>query len=280
MDIASHKAVDIQTMNSKTEHPIGFIDSGSGGLSIWKSVVTLLPYESTLYIGDHAYIPYGKKSVSFIRSRVERLIAFLIKRSVKLIVIACNTATVAGIEYYRNKYPDIPIIGVVPVIKTAVAVTKNQSIVVLATDFTAQSLYYKEMINKYAKNCTVVSIGASELVTIIEQKDKLEVLIRDVITQKLALENVRGFDTVVLGCTHFPLIRDQLARLFGEHVTILDSGSAVANQVQRILTNNSLLNSSNTKSRYDFFSTGEIEKVNSVVSSLMSDTIHFAYVDI
>jgi len=106
--------------------PIGIIDSGSGGLSIWKEITRLLPGESTVYIGDHANLPYSDKSTEFIRHRVFKLIQLLITLRVKLIVIACNTATVAGIDWYREQFPDIPIIGVVPVIKTAAEVSKTK----------------------------------------------------------------------------------------------------------------------------------------------------------
>jgi len=135
--------------------PIGIIDSGSGGLSIWKEITLLLPGESTVYIGDHAHLPYSEKTTEFIRNRVFKLIQYLVTIRAKLVVIACNTATVAGIDWYREQFPDIPIIGVVPVIKTAVEVTKTKHIAVLSTVYTANSSYQQKLISIYASKCRV-----------------------------------------------------------------------------------------------------------------------------
>ena len=126
--------------------PIGIFDSGSGGLSIYQSVAALLPRESVVYLGDHAYLPYGDKSTDFIKKRGVQCIDFLVSQKAKLIVVACNTATVAGIEYFRTVFPDIPIVGVVPVVKTAAAVSETKYFVVLSTPFTAGSTYQKELI--------------------------------------------------------------------------------------------------------------------------------------
>ena len=122
-----------------SDDPIGIFDSGSGGLSFWQSITSLLPHESTVYIGDHNYLPYGEKDTEFIQERTISCIRFLLKHHAKLIVIGCNTATVAGIDVYRTAFPDIPIIGVVPVLKTAAELTKKGSIGVLSTPYTAHS---------------------------------------------------------------------------------------------------------------------------------------------
>src|SRR3989344_838057 len=113
--------------------PIGILDSGFGGLSIYQSIRELLPHESTIYVGDHAHIPYSTKTPSLIKRRVGKIIHFLLRKGAKLIVIACNPATVAGIDEYRKEFPGVPIVGVVPVVKTAAEVSGKKSFAVLST---------------------------------------------------------------------------------------------------------------------------------------------------
>lgn len=251
---------------------IGIIDSGSGGLSIWKEITALLPNESTLYIGDHAYLPYSEKSTTFIRHRIAKLITFLLTKHVKLIVIACNTATVAGIDWYRVQFPIIPIIGVVPVVKTAAATTKTNEICILSTKYTARSSYQKRLIQQFASHVQVIVIGSSRLVEYIESAgDMKEEIIKEL---KTVLQPIRtrAVDVVVLGCTHFPFIKEEIRQVIGSSITLLDSGLAVARHVQRILDKNDLFTNIPNASHV-FYSTGDLKKVSASYQKLLKHPV-------
>jgi len=247
--------------------PIGIIDSGSGGLSIWNAVSENVHGESIIYVGDHANAPYSGKTRAFIRSRIRTLLTYLIGQQCKLCVIACNTATVAGIDWYRKQFPTLPIIGVVPVIKTAANITKTKNICILSTKFTARSAYLKQLIRQFAGDASVFSIGSSTLVSYIEStNNETEKIRRELV--RICRPVIRApIDVVVLGCTHYPFIRSEVSDFFGPSVTIIDSAGAVARQVDRILTSNGI--AANTKSTYAFFTTGDRKRVSRIMSRLL-----------
>ncbi len=249
--------------------PIGIIDSGSGGLSIWKALISLLPNEVTIYIGDHAQLPYSDKTQKFIRNRVVKLIRELIKQNCKMCVVACNTATVAGIDWYRKQFPSFPIVGVVPVIKTAAALTKTNHIMVLSTLFTAKSAYQKKLIQTFASDKTVFSVGSTRLVSLIESSKNTRKEIDEELKKIRTPHLSYPIDVVVLGCTHYPFVKDQIHQLFGHAVSVIDSGDAVARHVARILTNIGGVNTQH-KATHIFFTTGDAAMVSAVVSKLLN----------
>jgi len=259
---------------------IGILDSGSGGLSIFASVHELLPHESLIYLGDHSYIPYGNRSADFVNARVVAIIKFLLSRDVKLVVVACNTATVAGITYYRSRFPDIPIVGVVPVIKTAAEITKTKHFLVLSTSYTAKSHYQKELIHKFAPHCTVANVGSPRLVTLMEHNDIGSREVMDELRHLLGSFDPKKHDVIVLGCTHYPFLRDKIRAIVGEGVHILDSGDAVARQVARILENRNELYGNKHMSTQQFFTTGEARSVSTVLSRLMKKDVNASHVTI
>lgn len=259
--------------------PIGLLDSGSGGLSIWKEATMLLPRESTVYVGDHGHMPYSNKPTSTIRKRVIAIIQFLLQKNVKCIVVACNTATVAGVDVYRKTFPSIPIVGVVPVVKIAASVSKKRKIAVFSTQYTTHSAYQKNLIDQFARECVIIQIGSTNVVSFIEQGDLTN---RDLGSElRWKLRSLQGFgvDVLVLGCTHFPFIQDQIRAIVGGDVTILDSGGAVARQVKRILEHESAL-ASTPYPVHQFYTTGDNKKVQRVASALLKQKIHVAYANI
>jgi len=251
---------------------IGIFDSGSGGLSVWKSIVSELPRESTVYVGDHKNIPYSTKTGAFIKKHVVSGIQFLLSKNAKLIVIACNTATVSGIDYFRKKFPHVPIVGVVPVVKTAAFVSRTKKFGILSTELTAKSAYQQDLITTFASDCEVYSVGNTDLVTMIEngQKDSeqvkkyLETILIPLIQKKI--------DVLVLGCTHFPFLRSHIQNIMGNDVLILDSGEAVARQVKYILEYEGI-QSGGVYSLHQFFTTGDAQKVTAVASNLVETPI-------
>ncbi len=262
-----------------SHYPIGILDSGSGGLSVWKEIISLLPREGTMYIGDHRCMPYSNKTTGYIRNRAYKLIEFLISQKAKIIVIACNTATVAGIDEYRKKFPMVPIVGVVPVVKTAVTLSKKRNIAVFSTAYTAKSRYQKKLISTFASDVSVKSIGSTKLVTLIEDEKPDEKATEQELYKKLHRIRSRGVDVLVLGCTHFPFLRDKIRAIVGEDVTILDSGAAVARQVKRILDHESKTAEGNNP-HYLFFTTGKPDRFAAVASRLLGKNISVNYADI
>lgn len=223
-----------------TTQPIGVLDSGVGGLTILSHIRKALPSESTIYIGDSKNAPYGKRSQEEIITLASKMVQFLLSRQVKLIVIACNTITVNGIDVLRKQFPQVPLIGTVPVVKTAASITRKKRIGILVTEATAKSSYNQHLIDTFASDCEVVTIGTNKLVPLIESEKND--LLPEVIATELAPFKESAVDVVVLGSTHFPILRPFLVDFLGSEVSLLDSGGAVARQTKRILTNNNALN--------------------------------------
>ncbi|MBI4130218.1 glutamate racemase [Candidatus Roizmanbacteria bacterium] len=219
-------------------YPIGILDSGVGGLTIWKEIVTLLPRESTIYIGDSKNCPYGSKSVEKIYLLAKRLVKFLVQKQCKIIVVACNTISVSCLDQLRKDFSEIPIIGTVPVVKTADQVSKKKRIGILSTSATSQSTYQRDLIQKFASDCDVIDSGTDTLVPFIEE-GKIEEA-EKVLTTILKPYIDAKIDVLVLGCSHFPFLKTQIQHILGSHITILDSGSAIAQQVKRVLAEKNL----------------------------------------
>lgn len=245
-------------------NPIGIIDSGVGGLSIASSLISNFPNENFIYLGDSKNSPYGQKNREEIYRLTKKMIDFLVHIEIKLLVIACNTITVTCIDDLRKDYPKLPIIGIVPVVKTAASVSKNKKIGIFSTQVTANSQYQKELIEKFHNDCLVINIGSSDLVKAIEELD-FE-YIDNVLEKELNEFKSSNIDTLALGCSHFPLIKDRIQKHL-PNVLILDSGMAVSHQVGRILKHNNLL-SKLPNSSYNFYTTGNIETMIYFVSKL------------
>ncbi len=257
--------------------PIGILDSGSGGLSVLLSIQKLLPRESLLYIGDHNYAPYGDKSTEFITMRVTVMIEYLLRRRVKLVIVACNTATIAGIDYFRKRFPGVPIVGVVPVVKTAAQISRTKHFVVLSTRYTATSHYQRQLIWRFAPDCTVESIGSSRLVPLIEEGkiDSEEVAAE--LRRLLKRIDKSSCDVIALGCTHYPFLTPMVRAIVGEKVTILDSGDAVARQVKRVLTNRQEVSDA-AEATQRYVTSGNARFVASVFRRLLKRNVAVAHV--
>lgn len=250
--------------------PIGVLDSGVGGLSIWKEIIKELSHESTIYIADSLNCPYGEKSEEEIYDLSKSLVKFLIDKKAKLIVIVCNTITVFCIDKLRFDFPQIPIVGTVPAIKTAAEISKNKKIGILSTKATASSKYQKDLINKFAGHCEVINLGDSLLVPLVEKGDVDSEKTRIVLKKTLKKFKLSKVDTIALGCSHFPFLKKEIEKIMGDKVKILDSGAAIARQVKRVLTNNNHLSLSNNPS-HTFYTTGDAEEFTIVSKKLLGD---------
>lgn len=240
--------------------PIGILDSGVGGLTVWREIVRKLPNESTIYIADSKNIPYGTKTTKEIHKLARKLVKFLIKNKVKLIVVACNTITVTSLDKLRAEFPQIPIVGTVPVIKTAAKKTKIKKIGIFSTIRTANSNYQRNLIKKFASGIKVLNIGTDKLVPLIEKGDHVK-MIQIILHQELKPFINAKIDVLALGCTHFPLIKHKIQKILGPKVLILDSGPAITRQVRRVLKHNKLLTTNKNAKRY-FYTTGNEKLYN------------------
>lgn len=248
------------------------MDSGVGGLSIWKEIARALPAESTVYIADTKNCPYGDKSEETIFRLSSRLVSYLIKQDVKIIVIACNTITVTCLEKLRAAYPKVPIIGTVPVVKVAALMSKTKRIGILSTVNTAQSAYQQRLIREFALDCVVCNEGTNELVPFIEEGEisgkRLLAILRRVLTP---FQRAR-IDVLVLGCSHFPFLKEQLQKQLGENTVILDSGYAIARRVAQVLLERDEL-AVEGKGKHLFLTTSNAGQFRSVAKNLLAGTM-------
>lgn len=221
--------------------PIGFFDSGIGGTSIWREVIELLPNENTVFLADSKNAPYGTKSKNEIINLSIKNTDFLLSHGCKLIVVACNTATTNAIEYLRNSY-NIPFVGIEPAIKPAAIKTSTKVVGVLATRGTLSSELFSKTSSIYASDIKVIEQNGDGIVELIESNmlhsTEMVLLLEKYLKPMIQL----NIDHLVLGCTHYPYLKPILAKLLPENIKIIDSGYAVAKQVQRILLDKELLN--------------------------------------
>ena len=264
------QAMDSETQNSA---PIGIFDSGFGGLTVAREVARALPSESLIYLGDSARCPYGPRDPAEVRGLVRRICTWLLARDVKMIVIACNTATAAGLAVARTEF-DVPVLGVVePGARAAAATTLNKKVGVIATKGTVNSGAYSAAIRAIDPQITVFSTPTPRFVEIAEAGVKMaqgpiesytslasKVYIRPEF-QEIAreyLEPLRrcNIDTLVMGCTHFPLLKSLIGSVIGRDVQLINSAKEVARDVACALAAAGL--GANTKSSptYEFFTTG------------------------
>ena len=217
-----------------TSAPIGILDSGLGGLSVLKEIRAILPDESLLYVGDSAWCPYGPRPVKEIQQRVFRITDYLLSRNAKMIVVACNSATIAAVEALRAAYP-VPFTGMEPAVKPAAALTKTGVIGVLATQASSAGEKYHKLVNQYASSVRIITRPAPEFVELVESGyltgPEVEATV-EAHVRPLLDENA---DVLVLGCTHYPFLRPVIEKVAGPGVHIIDTGAAVARQVQRLL---------------------------------------------
>jgi len=236
---------------------IGIFDSGVGGLGIFSEIKKILPKENILYLADTANCPYGEKSVEKIKEICKKNTEFLINEGAKIIIVACNSASVSALNYLRSEYPNIPIIGVVPVVKTASEITKKKRIGILATKATINSEYLKGLIKEFCPGIKVYYQPAGGLVDIVEgYYFKKQPEIDKKVAKNVKELTAKNIDVIALGCTHFPFLRKEIEKNAGPNIKILDSNGAVARQVKRVLKNNkSLLDKNNPQ--YVFYTTGQ-----------------------
>lgn len=237
-----------------SHQPIGVIDSGIGGLTVWQKLVRVLPHESFVYFGDSGYCPYGSKSPEAITRRVRTIVDFLIEKRCKLIVVACNAITATCIEYLRGHY-EIPFVGMEPAIKPALLSTRTRAIGVLATQRTLEGNLFAHTKATYGQGITIIEQVGHGLVECVETLDfdgpatlrRLKDLLQPMIAQNI--------DFLVLGCTHYPFLAPAMREILGEVVAIVDPASAVARHTAHLMETQRLNGSFSQRPDESFFYT-------------------------
>jgi glutamate racemase len=252
--------------------PIGVFDSGTGGLTVLIELMRELPDERFVFFGDTAHCPFGKRSAEEIKGFAAAAAEFFLSQGAKLIVLACNYASVVARETLRQRYP-VPFVAVVPAVKPAARATLSGHIGVMATDAVSRNPLFLELVEELRNGVQTTTIGCTRLVEHCEAGEldgpKVEATIHDYIDPLLA----RGVDTLVLGCTHFPLLRAPIQRVAGPNVTVIDSGAAVARQARRVLEQNDALRDPraplNGHKRLEVYCSGDPREFGRVASMIL-----------
>lgn len=235
---------------------IGVIDSGVGGLTVAKEIMRQMPNEVIYYLGDTARCPYGPRSIDEVRKFTWQMAMFLMKQEMKMLVIACNTATAVVLQEMEEYLP-IPVIGVIaPGARAALKVTKNKEIGILGTIGTINSQAYVRELEEIDYRVHVTQLACPKFVPLVESFEYQSEIARKVVEETLQPLLGTNLDTVVLGCTHYPLLAPIIENVMGQDVTVISSGEETAQEVSAILGYKKLLNSSNEQPKHIFYTTG------------------------
>ena len=223
--------------------PIGFFDSGVGGISVLNAAMKLLPHENYIYYGDSKNAPYGSKSIEEIEALSFDIIDFLLEQGVKAIVIACNTATSAAVDKIRERLPGIPVLGIEPALKPAVKAAPSGTIIVMATERTLTEKKFSHLMDAVARERQVVKLACPGLADLIEagKADAPETL--DYLKDKFKDLDLTAVSGIVLGCTHYPFIKGALAKIAPD-IPIYDGADGISRHLKEVLADHDLLNDS------------------------------------
>ncbi len=218
----------------KTHQPIGILDSGIGGLSVLNEIRKTLPNESIIYFGDSAWCPYGARDADEIQQRVFAVTDFLLSKNCKLIVIACNSATIAAVEALRASYP-VPFVGMEPGIKPAAAITQTGTVGVLATEASLAGKKFHRLVDDHGSGVTIITRPCPDFVELVESGDVDSPRARAIVEEEVLPLIAANADILVLGCSHFPFLRPLIEDVAGPKVTVMDTGMAVAQRVNHFI---------------------------------------------
>jgi glutamate racemase len=236
--------------------PVGVFDSGIGGLSVLRSLAAVLPNEEFIYLADQARVPYGPRAIEEVRRFSEQVTEELLSRGVKLIVVACNTASAAALKHLRERYP-VPFVGMEPAVKPAAETTRTGVVGVLATPATFQGELYASVVERFARDVRVLQHAPLGLVEQIEAGAFDSEETREILERALAPMLAEGIDTIVLGCTHYPFVIPQIEAIAGPGVRVIDPSPAVAAQTRRVLEREGLRSGGGADGGVRYLTTGD-----------------------
>lgn len=258
-----------KTASKSRRGPIGVFDSGVGGLSVLRELERALPHERFVFLADQSHVPYGGKTGPQLKRLTGRVVRFLLAQRCKLIVVACNTATCYAIEHLRTSFA-IPFVGTVPAVKPAVALTRTGVVGVISTPATAKSPALRRLIKEFAGTVRVIRVGCPGLEELVERGGIAHPLAEELLSHYLAPLTKAGADVIVLGCTHYPFLKDKIRRI--GRVRTVDSGRAVARRTRSLLASLGLSTRSGG-GRSTFWTTGEPTSFARVASTLLHRSI-------
>ena len=251
--------------------PVGFFDSGIGGLSVLQAARCVLPRENMLYFADSAHCPYGSRSGEFVRNRALAITRFLLDKGAKAVVVACNSASEAALEFLRQAFPDLEVVGIEPAVKVAQRLSRNHKIGVLGTALTLKGRRFSRLLENFSSGMEVYTRPVAGLVESIEAGRFDDPRTIAIIKKNLRPLQEKGIDTLVLGCTHYPVIKVRIAALCGPGVEVIDTGEPVARQLWRRLAVSGRLNPGPGAGRIEYFSSGDARVVEPVMRAIMVD---------
>ncbi len=257
-----------------SDNPIGVFDSGIGGLTVVSQLIKLLPSENIIYFGDTARVPYGNKSAEVIREYALQDAKFLLSKGVKLIVIACNTASALAMDVVRT-HSTVPTVGVIePTAKEAIRQVSTRGVGVIGTLSTINSSAYENTLKNLSAGIRIFSQACPLFVPFAE-----EGMFDHQATDLVAKEYLSGFsgkiDVMILGCTHYPLLRNAISRVLGGDVKLVDAGEATAKSVFELLSSTGMLNTQKAKARYEFYVSDFPQKFNEIAERFLGTKLEF-----
>ncbi|MFA5523478.1 MAG: glutamate racemase [Tissierellales bacterium] len=253
--------------------PIGIFDSGIGGLTVLKEIAEQLPFEDIIYFGDTARIPYGTKSKETVIKYSLQCARFLLSKNVKAIVIACNTASALAYEE-TFKAINVPVLGVIqPGANATTSITKNNKIGVIGTSATINSEAYQSAIRKLNKSSEVIGVACPLFVQIVEDGWE-DTDVAQITAEKYLMElKEHKVDTLVLGCTHYPILRYTLSKVMGEKVSLVNPAFETAKEIKNLLKQNNLLSDRKEKPVYNYYVSDDPEKFRRIGGNIMNRNI-------
>lgn len=239
------------------DSPIAVFDSGLGGLSVWAELRRGLPNESIIYFGDGKNCPYGGREDSEILEFVDSAVQIMIENGAKLIVLACNTATAVAVEYLRERYP-IPFVGLEPAVKPAALNSRSGNIGILATETSLEGRLYRDTSAKYSSSVNIISAVGEGFVELVEeskeQTSEAYAIVENIVSPMVE----QGIDYLVLGCTHYPFLKNAIDKALGENdIKVIDSSPAILKRVKSLIDSNQIAASETNSPIYEFYTFGQ-----------------------
>ncbi len=257
--------------------PIGIMDSGLGGLSVMRILRRQMPHESLIFVGDQGHFPYGTKSGDQIRHYSLNIGRFLVRQQVKMMVVACNTATAEALPLLQEQLP-IPVIGVVvPGATAAISAPQHQRVGVIATNATTTSEIYPRTIHQLDSAVKVFPLATQPLVTLVEKRQTGTKRAQHLVNQLLAPLSQDNLDALIMGCTHFPFLKAEFRRFLGPDVLLVDPAVETVKQVQRRLRQDKRLASADQRGQVRLYSTGSAAHLTRGARAWLHDTSLFGH---
>ncbi|MEL0069976.1 MAG: glutamate racemase [Betaproteobacteria bacterium] len=256
-------------LQNVTPRTIGIFDSGIGGISILRAIRNLLPNDDLIYVADSLYLPYGTKTPSWIKQRSIAICKFLERENSNAIVVACNTATGAAISSLRESF-NLPIIGIEPALKPAAESTKTGAVGILATAGTLASDKYDQLKTKFARDLVIINQPCHGMVELIETGNWNSAELKTLASQFLEPMMQASVDKIVLGCTHYPFIRDAIQEIVGNGVELIDPSIPVASELKRRLEIENIINNKLSPGEMRFYVTGERDRFKVIVDKFLN----------